>query len=34
MQKAITPTWINFVNPFIGAFFVYLGARLRKENQA
>lgn len=33
MQKAITPTWINFVNPIIGAIFIYLGARLRKENQ-
>jgi hypothetical protein len=33
MNKAITPTWINFVNPFIGAIFVFLGGRFRKENQ-
>ena len=34
MQKAITPSWISFLNPIIGAVFVYLGARLRKEKKS
>jgi hypothetical protein len=34
MQNARTPLWVAFVNPFLGAVGVLLGARLKGQPSA